>query len=72
MQHVIKIHNELCWEFLQNDACIYVAGNAKNMPLAVREELVKVAKNQGAMSDDKAELFIRNLEKIGRYQVETW
>ena len=49
-----------------------MAGNCKDMPAAVREEFVNVAKNCGGMDQDQAENFVRTLEKSGRYQSETW
>lgn len=72
MQHIIHEQRELCWQFLQNDGSIYLAGNSKNMPNDVRNEFVNLAKEIGEMTEEQAEAFIKDLEKKNRYQVETW
>ena len=61
------------WRLLSDfDATIYVAGNAKNMPAAVRRAFVDAIAEAGQLSKEKAEAQIRVLEKSGRYQTETW
>ncbi|XP_011505584.1 PREDICTED: NADPH-dependent diflavin oxidoreductase 1 isoform X2 [Ceratosolen solmsi marchali] len=72
VQHMIRQQNKICWDFLQNDGNIYLAGNCKNMPNAVREEFVNVIKNFSELDKDKAENYIRMLEKSDKYQTETW
>lgn len=72
VQHIIRLQGQLCWEFLCNDANIYLAGNSKNMPNNVREEFVNLAKKFGNMTNEDAENFISQLEKNNRYQLETW
>lgn len=72
MQHLIHQQRELCWQFLENNGCIYLAGNSKNMPDNVRDEFVNLAKEIGKMTKEQAETFIKHLEKNNRYQMETW
>lgn len=72
VQHLIRQQSQLCWEYLQKGGNIYLAGNCKNMPSAVREEFVDLVKSYGEMSQEEAENFIRTLEKTDRYQSETW
>lgn len=72
MQHIIRKQRELCWQFLQNDGNIYLAGNSKNMPNDVRDEFVDLTKEIGKMTKEQAEAFIKDLEKNNRYQIETW
>lgn len=72
VQHVIREQSQLCWEFLQNGANIYLAGSSKDMPNSVREEFVRIAKNIGNLTDEGAEKFIKQLENDSRYQIETW
>ncbi|XP_032682772.1 NADPH-dependent diflavin oxidoreductase 1-like isoform X1 [Odontomachus brunneus] len=72
VQHVIHQQRDLCWQFLQNDGSIYLAGNSKNMPNNVRDEFVSLTKETGEMTKEEAEAFITHLEKNNRYQCETW
>ncbi|XP_020284524.1 NADPH-dependent diflavin oxidoreductase 1 [Pseudomyrmex gracilis] len=72
VQHVIRQNGELCWQFLQNSGSIYLAGSSKNMPDNVRDEFVNLAKEIGKMTNEEAEIFIKQLEKNNRYQTETW
>jgi len=72
VQHLIRQQRELCWQFLENNGSIYLAGNSKNMPNNVRDEFVSLAKEIGKMTKEQAETFIKHLEKNNRYQTETW
>ncbi|VEL10144.1 unnamed protein product [Protopolystoma xenopodis] len=51
---------------------VFVAGNAKEMPTAVREAIVEVLIVNGALSQEQAEEFVRQMEVSGRYRVEAW
>uniref|UniRef100_A0A0V0J3I2 NADPH-dependent diflavin oxidoreductase 1 n=2 Tax=Schistocephalus solidus TaxID=70667 RepID=A0A0V0J3I2_SCHSO len=73
VQHRILENAGLVWSLLNEaGASVYVAGNAKAMPAAVRESLVEVVRDCGNMTDLEAEAYISNLESSGRYQVEAW
>jgi sulfite reductase alpha subunit-like flavoprotein len=69
---MIRQQNKLCWDYLQNDGNIHLAGSCKNMPNAVREEFVNLVENCSEMNKDEAEHYVRALEKSDRYQTETW
>lgn len=51
-------------------AQIFVAGRAKDMPDAVLAAIKDVAKTHGSCED--SEEFVKELEKTGRLQFETW
>jgi len=72
VQHLIRQQRKLCWEFLENNGSIYLAGSSKNMPNNVRDEFIDLAKEIGNMTKEQAEMFVKNLEKNNRYQTETW
>ncbi|XP_011312374.1 NADPH-dependent diflavin oxidoreductase 1 [Fopius arisanus] len=72
VQHLIREQGKVCWNLLLNGGKIYLSGNSKNMPKCVRDEFVKIAKKFGNFNDLDAENFVKNLEKCGRYQTETW
>ncbi|XP_063992176.1 NADPH-dependent diflavin oxidoreductase 1 isoform X2 [Diachasmimorpha longicaudata] len=72
VQHLIREQGALCWNLLLNGGKIYLSGSSKDMPKCVREEFVDMARKFGDFNDFEAENFVRNLEKCGRYQTETW
>lgn len=72
VQHIIHDQKTLCWEFLNNNGNIYLAGNSKNMPNCVREEFINLVKDMTKSTQKDAENFIKQLENENRYQVETW
>lgn len=49
-----------------------MSGSSKNMPKDVRDEFVYLSKKFGNFNDDQSEEFVKELEKTGRYQTETW
>ncbi|CAD6241877.1 GSCOCT00009352001.2-RA-CDS [Cotesia congregata] len=72
VQHIIREQGKLCWELLSKGGKIYLSGSSKNMPKDVRDEFIDLSKKFGNFSDTQAEEFIKQLEKTGRYQTETW
>ncbi|KAF4520861.1 hypothetical protein B566_EDAN007042 [Ephemera danica] len=56
----------------KGQACLFVAGNAKNMPTSVREAVVQIVAENKACSQQDAESYVKKLEVSGRYQSETW
>ncbi|XP_075986865.1 NADPH-dependent diflavin oxidoreductase 1 [Anticarsia gemmatalis] len=72
VQHKITEHGELFWHLINNQAHIYIAGNAKNMPDNVREALRDVIANYSGCSVDDAQYMIKTMEDLGRLQVEAW
>ncbi|XP_041262697.1 NADPH-dependent diflavin oxidoreductase 1 isoform X2 [Onychostruthus taczanowskii] len=73
VQHRIRENGKLVWELLSSDnAHIYLAGNAKEMPAAVAEALQSVLQLEGGLSPSEAEEHLRALERSRRFQSETW
>jgi sulfite reductase alpha subunit-like flavoprotein len=63
---------DVCEALLHRDGKVYVCGSSGNMPKGVRQALVDVMTEYGAMSNDQAEVYLEKLEKSGRYKQETW
>jgi sulfite reductase alpha subunit-like flavoprotein len=42
------------------------------MPNSVRDEFLNLVKQNGKMTKEQTETFIKHLEKSNRYQTETW
>ncbi len=53
-------------------AVVYVAGSADKMPAQVATAFEDVAMEQGGLSREQAQKWLRQLEATGRYQVEAW
>lgn len=56
------------WAWLQEGASVYVCGDATYMAKDVENALFKIAKEQGGLSEDKAELYLQTLKEERRYQ----
>ncbi|XP_026728885.1 NADPH-dependent diflavin oxidoreductase 1 [Trichoplusia ni] len=73
VQHKIAEHRELHWQLINNNAYIYISGNAKNMPDNVRDAFIEdVLCKTGGHALDDAKAFMKRLETEGRFQVEAW
>ncbi len=51
---------------------LHYISNAKRMPIDVRDAFKDVVEKEGNISAEDAENYLRQLEKTGRYLVETW
>ena len=49
---------------------MFVAGSSKNMPSAVRRELVSALATK--LGQEEAESHVEKMELGGKYQTETW
>lgn len=56
----------------KENAYIFVAGNSKNMPDAVREAFISVYSTFHETDLNESEKVFRKMELDGRYQTETW
>ncbi|XP_049823159.1 NADPH-dependent diflavin oxidoreductase 1 isoform X2 [Aethina tumida] len=71
VQDQILNNSDLIDKSLKSGAYVFVAGNAKQMPQAVRRSFVEVLIKNG-MTEDDANNFIEKMEKTNRYQTECW
>uniref|UniRef100_A0A4W3JVZ4 NADPH-dependent diflavin oxidoreductase 1 n=1 Tax=Callorhinchus milii TaxID=7868 RepID=A0A4W3JVZ4_CALMI len=73
VQHRIKENGPLLWDLLHNKcAFFYIAGNAKMMPTQVMDSLKSIFQSEGGLAVTEAEQLLRDLERAGRFQTETW
>lgn len=73
VQHRLRDTSKLLWKLIANqNACFYIAGNAKEMPASVRGALQEVFQQEGALSAEDAEQMLLAMERSGRLQSETW
>ena len=60
------------WNWLAEGAHIYVCGDAKRMAKDVERALVDIVAQFGARSTDEAVLFVGELKKKGRFQLDVY
>jgi len=70
VQHELKRNEDLIYDLVvHKKAVIYVAGNAKRMPLDVQTAISEILGEHGIPDSDS---YVKNLVKLGRYQTEVW
>lgn len=73
VQDLIRQKAGLVYQILEQDAGkVYVCGSSGNMPKGVREALSNVLHEHGKMGLEKANEYLDQMEKNGRYKQETW
>jgi sulfite reductase (NADPH) flavoprotein alpha-component len=55
------------WSWLQDGAIFYVCGDASRMAKDVDQALRTIAQDEGAMSEEDATAWVKNLLKERRY-----
>ncbi len=60
------------WNWLAEGANVYVCGDAKRMARDVERALVDIVAQFGARSTDEAVLFVGELKKKGRFQLDVY
>lgn len=61
------------YKLLSNKECyIFIAGNAKDMPAAVKEVFIKIFEKFENLSNTKSLKIMEMMESKGYYQTETW
>lgn len=73
VQHLIARNRKLVGKLLVDEnAAVFVAGNSKNMPEAVREAFISAFAAYKGVDDSVAEKAFAKMDLDGRYQTETW
>ncbi|XP_002732733.1 NADPH-dependent diflavin oxidoreductase 1 [Saccoglossus kowalevskii] len=73
VQHRLAECESLLWDLIEKQgAMFFIAGNSKQMPDAVKDALKKVIKDGGEFSEEQADNYVKKLEKVKRFQSETW
>ena len=72
--HRIREAGAMVWSLLANEgAHIFVSGSSTKMPGDVFNAFVDVARTRGGFaSDADARSWMKTLERVGRYHVESW
>jgi sulfite reductase (NADPH) flavoprotein alpha-component len=72
VQHRMRAQAKAIWNWLSNDAVIYVCGDAAAMAPDVHRELQQIARSEGGMDKDEARSWIRELAQSGRYMRDVY
>lgn len=73
VQHILEQNKEDLLQLLSGKECyIFVAGNAKDMPTAVRNVFISLFDELKHRSNSSSVITVDTMEAKGFYQTETW
>ncbi|KAJ1285261.1 hypothetical protein BS78_03G266700 [Paspalum vaginatum] len=72
VQHKIKEQSARVWNLLISGAAVYIAGSSTKMPADVTAALEEVICKEGGATQAAASKWLRELERAGRFNIETW
>ncbi|PRS47974.1 assimilatory sulfite reductase (NADPH) flavoprotein subunit [Bacillus sp. MZGC1] len=72
VQHQMKKQSKELFEWLEQGAYVYVCGDEKHMAHDVHGTLLLIIQEEGAMSKEKAESYLANLQQQKRYQRDVY
>ena len=72
VQHRIKENAEEVFEWLTNGAHIYICGDANRMAKDVHDTLAEVIAEQGGLTAEQAEDYLKSLRSNKRYQKDVY
>ena len=67
VQHKIIQNSKEVYNWLKNNAYVYVCGDKNNMAADVYKAFIEVLKKEAAMSEEDALEYLKNLKKKGHY-----
>ncbi|MBF8263757.1 MAG: Sulfite reductase [Parachlamydiales bacterium] len=72
VQHRMWEQRRDLWAWLQEGAYLYVCGDAQNMAIDVDSTLIRIAIDQGSMTDDEARRYLKKLRADKRYLLDVY
>jgi NADPH-ferrihemoprotein reductase len=73
VQHLLKKDSELMWKLInEQNAHIYVCGDAKYMAKDVNNVFIDIAQQQGQLNEQHAINYVKKLRSQNRYQEDVW
>lgn len=72
VQHQMKKQSKELFEWLEQGAYVYICGDEKHMAHDVHNTLLSIIQEEGAMSKEKAESYLANLQEQKRYQRDVY
>jgi sulfite reductase (NADPH) flavoprotein alpha-component len=72
VQHRLMQHGAVLWGWLQDNAHLYVCGDATHMAPDVESALLSVIREHGGLDDDDARSYLLDLQRARRYQRDVY
>ncbi|KAJ0986312.1 hypothetical protein J5N97_004668 [Dioscorea zingiberensis] len=72
VQHKIKEESARIWHLLNQGAAIYIAGSSTKMPADVTSAIEEIISEEAGISKESVVMWLRRLEKAGRFYIEAW
>ncbi|KAK1555172.1 hypothetical protein Q3G72_022920 [Acer saccharum] len=72
VQHKMLEQSQRIWNLLVAKASIYVAGSSTKMPSDVWSTFEEIVAREGGISRDFAAIWLKALNRDGKYHVEAW
>jgi sulfite reductase (NADPH) flavoprotein alpha-component len=72
VQHRMFEQSKELFEWLQEGAAVYICGDEKNMAHDVHHTLIDIIEKEGAMSREKAEQYLADMQQQKRYQRDVY
>ncbi|MCX7552700.1 assimilatory sulfite reductase (NADPH) flavoprotein subunit [Marinicella sp. S1101] len=72
VQHKIKAHSALIWQWLEKGAHIYLCGDKDHMAKDVEAELIQVIEQHGQLDNAEATAYLQQLKRQKRYQKDVY
>ena len=72
VQDLIQEKGEKFFKWIQNNATIYVCGDAKQMSKSVEEAILNVFQEHGKMTEPEAKTYLKELRKSKRYLCDVY
>ncbi|KAK2659504.1 hypothetical protein Ddye_006037 [Dipteronia dyeriana] len=71
-QHKMLEQSQRIWNLLVAEASIYVAGSSTKMPSDIWSTFEEIVSKEGGIPKDSATIWLKALNKAGKYHVEAW
>lgn len=72
VQHRLKENQKEVFEWLENGAYFYLCGDMKYMAKDVNRALLEIIQEQGGVTQEQAEKYIKNLKREKRFQTDVY
>ncbi|WP_394235198.1 assimilatory sulfite reductase (NADPH) flavoprotein subunit [Niallia oryzisoli] len=72
VQHRMLENSKELFQWLEEGAAFYICGDEKNMAHDVHQTLIEIIEKEGAMSREKAEEYLANMQQQKRYQRDVY
>ncbi|MDE5417807.1 assimilatory sulfite reductase (NADPH) flavoprotein subunit [Labilibaculum sp. DW002] len=72
VQHRLKENGNEVYQWLENGAHFYICGDKKYMAKDVQDTLLEIIQNEGGITPDKAEEYLKNLKREKRLLLDVY